>query len=263
MGSVNAIGGRPENCYAGRACGKPAAEQPSASGSTAQATAVNLSQSRSSDITLVTAEGDTVTLSASQTMEMSFETYSSKGVAGSAAGVSAEVRQSREFSLTIDGDLNREELKDIRKAIRTLVKAERDVLKGHEERATERTARLQDLDQLISIDARMEFRQAVSVTKATVETPASEAQTPVELPLTEVVVLNADPVEQPETQELEEPASQATAPATPAPSPVQRFTVAAFENQQQFTFQYLWDGGRPVAVQSPGIPTLSGSQPVA
>lgn len=211
-----------------------------------------MSQSRSSDITLVTAEGDTVTLSASQTMEMSFETYGSKGQ-------SMGISKSSEFSLTVEGDLNREELKDIRKAIKTLLKAERDLLKGHEERATERTAKLEDLDQIASIDAKMEFRQTVSVTQTTAEAPAFEAQTSSEPVESETVAMT-----QPEAQTLPEATPQpATAPETPAPGAAQRFTVASIEKQQQFTFQFLWVGDRPVAVQGPGAPTLNGSQAVA
>ena len=223
MDSVNSIGRRPENCYAERTCAKPA--------SSAQSTELKVAQSRSSDITLVTAEGDTVTLSASRSTELSFETYGS-------TGASAEIRKNSEFSLTVEGDLNKEELKDIRKAIKTLYKAERDLLKGHDERAADRTAKLANLDQLASIDAKMESSQTVSVTQTSVQTPASEPQPAIE-----------PPAEPPVTE------TPAVAPAeTPQlPSPVQQFTVATFDKQQQFTFQYLWDAGRPLAVQVPGV----------
>lgn len=265
MDSVNSVGRMPKNCYSRPTCAKPAVEQPSTSGSTAQSTAVNMSQSRSSDITLVTAEGDTVTLSASQTKEISFETYSSKGQStDSDAVVSAEVRKSSEFSMTIDGDLNREELKDIRKAIRTLFKAERDILKGHDERATERTTKLAELDQIASIDAKMEFRQTVSVTQTTVETPPAENPTSAEPPAIETPAVNNDTAVPPETQQLPEPMSQSVTASVPSvESPVQHFIVTTFDKQQQILFQYLWDGGRPIAVQGPGAPTLNSSPAAA
>jgi hypothetical protein len=179
-----------------------------------------------------------------QPKEISFETYSSKGQ-------SLEVSKSSEFSMTVEGDLNREELKDIRKAIRSILKAERDILKGHDEGATERTAKLAELDQIASIDAKMEFRQTVSVTQMTVETPASATETPAVIDDPEV------PLETQELQELPEPTP------TSVPSPVQHFTVATFDNQQQISFQYLWNGGRPIAVQGPAVPTMNSSPAAA
>lgn len=237
MDSVSSVGRMPENCYS-------------------QSTAVNMCQSRSSDITLVTAEGDTVTLSASQTKEIWFDTYSSKGQStGSDAALSAS--KSSEFSMTVEGDLNKEELKDIRKAIRTIWKAERDILKGHDERATERTTKLAELDQIASIDAKLEFRQTVSVTQTTVEPPASGIPTSVEPPAIETPAVNDVPG-------LPEPTPQSVTASVPSvQSPVQHFTVTTFDKQRQILFQYLWDGGRPIAVQGPAVPTLESSPAAA
>jgi hypothetical protein len=134
-----------------------------------QAAQVKISQSQTADITIVTAEGDTVTLSSSRAAELSFATYNAHGkVSGS-----AELHRSSAFSFSVDGELNREELKDIRRAIRTIQKAANDVLKGHEEQAASRTARLAGLDQIASIDADLEFHREVSVTRISAQSESA------------------------------------------------------------------------------------------
>jgi hypothetical protein len=136
-------------------------------------------------------------------------------------------------------------LKDIRKAIKTLYKAERDVLKGHVEHATERTEKLAKLDQIASIDAKMEYSQAVSVTQMSIETTDAEEETsgePAQLETQEPSGATPEPVLTPETS---------------IPGTVQQLAVATFEKQQQLTLQYLWDAGRPIAIQSPSASVVS------
>jgi hypothetical protein len=144
-----------------------------------QAAQVKVSQSQTADITIVTAEGDTVTLSLGKAAESSFATYNAQGQVGG----SAELLRTSAFSIGVDGDLNREELKDIRRAIRTIQKAANDVLRGHEEKAASRTARLANLDQIASIDADLEFHREVSVTQVSAQSEAvaipESAETPV------------------------------------------------------------------------------------
>src|SRR5262245_65927746 len=82
---------------------------------------ITASRSQSADITIVTAEGDRVTLSASMGAQAEYApneyaTYNAYG----------------RVSVTIEGDLSRSELKDIRKAIRTIEKAARDMARGDE-----------------------------------------------------------------------------------------------------------------------------------
>lgn len=151
-----------------------------------QAAQVKVSQSQTADITIVTAEGDTVTLSSSKSAELTFSTYDAQGqVGGSSAqfsGMSAELHRTSAFSMSVDGDLNKEELKDIRRAIRTIQKAANDVLKGHEEKAAARTAKLANLDQIASIDAELEFNQEVSVTRISAQSNAAAIPESTEAP---------------------------------------------------------------------------------
>jgi hypothetical protein len=143
-----------------------------------QAAQVKVSQSQTADITIVTAEGDTVTLSSSRTAELTFSTYDAQGQVGgssvSFSGMSAELHRTSAFSFSVDGDLNKDELKDIRRAIRTIQKAANDVLKGHEEQAASRTAKLARLDQIAIIDADLEFNREVTLTRI-----SAQSETPV------------------------------------------------------------------------------------
>jgi hypothetical protein len=174
------------------------------SSATIQATQIKVSRSQTADITIVTAEGDTVTLSSSKSAELSFATYSAQGKVGDStgaiSGMSAQLHRTSAFSMTVDGDLNKEELKEIRSAIRTIEKAANDVLKGHDEKAAARTAKLSDLDQIASIDADLEFNREVSVTQvsaqsnsapAVPESTEAPASVPVSVPTTESQPLEA------------------------------------------------------------------------
>ena len=78
--------------------------------------AVNLSQSFNADIRIVTAEGDTVTISAGATDQFSMTTYNSKGT----LNVAATSSSTQELSLTVEGNLNEQELKDIQAALKTI-----------------------------------------------------------------------------------------------------------------------------------------------
>src|SRR5678815_57247 len=81
---------------------------------------VNVSQSQTAEITLVTAEGDTVTLSSSKSADLSFSTYNARGQVGASSaalsGMSSAIHLTSAFSFSVDGDLNKSELKDIRHA---------------------------------------------------------------------------------------------------------------------------------------------------
>ena len=144
-----------------------------------QAAQVRVSQSQTTDITIVTAEGDTVTWSSSKAAEVSSVTYNAQGQMGG----SAELHRTSAFAFSVDGDLNHEEMKDIRRAIRTIQKAANDVLKGHEEKAASRTARLGSLDQIASIDADLEFYREVSVTRLSAQSESAAIPETTETPL--------------------------------------------------------------------------------
>ena len=142
-----------------------------------QAAQLRVSQSQTADITIVTREGDTVTLSSSKSAELSFATYSALGQAGKASaslsGMTAELQRSTSLSISFAGDLNKEELMDIRRALQTFQKAAHDVLTGHAEKAASRTAKLAKLDQISSIEADLIFNREVSRTQASAKSKSA------------------------------------------------------------------------------------------
>ena len=123
----------------------------------AQTTMVQASRTQSADIQIVTEEGDTVTLSASRTAELSFATYNSNGQ------TSAELRTGSEFSMSVEGDLSRRELKDIRRALRIIMKAAEDFAENNPEKAARRVSKLSRLDHLAAVNAEFQVRQELSV----------------------------------------------------------------------------------------------------
>ncbi len=141
---------------------------------TASAKMVNISRSQSSDFTIVTAEGDTVTLSSSRSSELAFATYNPLGDSGSASRSAASFSTSRDFSFSVEGDLNKEELKDIRRAIKTVMKSARDVLRGDDEKAFRRASKLSNLDQIASLDANLHFRREISTTQVISRPPETD-----------------------------------------------------------------------------------------
>jgi len=139
------------------------APKPAESSSTAAASKISVSRSQSTDISILTAEGDKVTLSASFIDNAEFATYDSRGSAGGSRSFE------RSFSFTVEGELSRKELKDIRRAIRTIEKATHDVLKGKTEKAAQRASKLERLDTIAQLQAEVEMTRKVSV-ETTLET---------------------------------------------------------------------------------------------
>jgi hypothetical protein len=176
-----------------------------------QATQIKISQSQTADITIVTSEGDTVTLSSSKSAELSFATYNAQGQVGGSSGtisgMSAELHRTSDLSITVDGDLSKDELKDIRSAIRIIQKAANDVLKGHDEKASARAANLAGLAQIASIDADLEFNREVSVTQLSTQSDTSAIPESTEAP--------ASDTQQTEPQEAVTPAPASIPAETP------------------------------------------------
>jgi hypothetical protein len=99
---------------------------------TSTATAGGFSSSRTLDLTIKTREGDTVTISSSQTT-----TVASAGSVGSEGSVGAAVKStSSSLSISVDGSLSKDELADLQKVLKALGQAgqrkqARGVHRGH------------------------------------------------------------------------------------------------------------------------------------
>jgi hypothetical protein len=193
----------------------------SAGSSTAiNAAEVKVFQSQTSDIAILTAEGDTFTWSSSKSAELSFSTYNAQGDLGDASAVSAasmELRRTSAFSITLDGELNKDELKDIRSAIRTMQKAANDIRKGHEEKAATRMAKLANLDQLAGIDADLEFTREVSFIQLSAPSDLAAGTESIQTP---------EPIPAP-TSDSQQTESLQTGVSAPVSDPVESSSTAA------------------------------------
>jgi hypothetical protein len=155
---------------------------------TAARTDVTVTNQIKSEITITTADGDTVTLNTASLFEASYTAYNQSGeINGSPYNISASsasVSVSKEFSLSIEGELDREEIRDIAKAIREVNKIMRRLLSGDTGHALKRASKLYRLDSLAGIEATMETGKSVSVTervaRSAVESPASTETPPPE-----------------------------------------------------------------------------------
>jgi len=96
---------------------------PVSGGATGELIQIGARTTRSTDLSIVTAQGDKVTISASATHGVGYAaaTGSSDGVSLTAGAVS--VSDSSSLSISVEGDLNRRELHDINKVVRALERA--------------------------------------------------------------------------------------------------------------------------------------------
>jgi hypothetical protein len=131
------------------------------------------------DITLFTQEGDKVTLSSSTSQEAGFATYNQLGfIDGAVSGTSANgfyLSQAFDFELSVEGDLNKQELQDIRKALQTVRKLAHDFFSGRTNHAVKRASKLFELETLSGFEATLQYDLSASLQTASTQvlTPSS------------------------------------------------------------------------------------------
>lgn len=145
---------------------------------TSELTRVTSSLHQNADVTIVTAEGDKVTLSSGSQAQVTYATYEELRYMG---GHFAQFRYealglevSREYSIVVDGDLNKKELRDIRKAIRTIEKMMRDFLSGNVDHAVGKAMKVSKLESISSLEASLQFERSLSVDQQFTERVTSE-----------------------------------------------------------------------------------------
>lgn len=129
--------------------------------------AVQASRQTSTDLTIVTADGDRVTLSARSSAQIAYADYRAVGLASgqqaAAAARAVQVSQSQSVELTVEGNLSKAELHDIKRLVKELGKVARDFLRGEIEHAAERAQRLDRPDSIAQFDLSVERRETVAV----------------------------------------------------------------------------------------------------
>src|SRR5262245_2433462 len=125
----------------------------------------------SADITLVTAEGDKVTLSTDAVLQAAYSRYDARGrLRGYGLERHAETFQlasANDISLQIEGDLNSAERADIEQALDTIEQFAADFFTGKGDEAPNQTFNLGNLNTLRSIDATLELSQSLTVSQQT------------------------------------------------------------------------------------------------
>jgi hypothetical protein len=123
-----------------------------------------VSRRTAADFSIVTAEGDKVTLSLNSAESAGAYRYSAQGrLEGgtqSAVAAGSVYESSTSLSLSIQGELSKEEIRDIQKAIKTVAKVYRDLAKGDEEQAVKRASKLDKLDSIAELAASISVSEA-------------------------------------------------------------------------------------------------------
>jgi hypothetical protein len=135
-------------------------------GAAASATA-QVSQ-QSLNVTIVTAEGDRVTISSNASVTNAVATYQQKTAGSSTQACATATASSYSLSLAIEGSLNQDELKDIAKALQSYTKVLNDSLSGNAQPVQPHAGQIENLDQIASFDATFSAQQAFSAQVAIV-----------------------------------------------------------------------------------------------
>jgi len=135
---------------------------------------VAVSNDFSGRLSVTTAEGDTITLSADLESDFRAVNYTSR-VEGDEGRVDveatyAEYSLKHEFGVTIEGDLNEEEIQDLEKLFRNVANIFRKYLSGRDDEALAKTAKLGEqfgaLSSLSGLDLNVDVERSVTVLAA-------------------------------------------------------------------------------------------------
>jgi hypothetical protein len=127
-------------------------------GTSAAVMHVGARTSRSMDLSIVTAEGDRVTLSASSTRALGYAAAAGTSDGTSVLAGALQVNGSDDVSLSVEGNLSHEELVDLQKVVKAF---ERAAAKGDASRLIDRLSR-PDLDTIGSISGRAQWETSLS-----------------------------------------------------------------------------------------------------
>ena len=138
------------------------------------------------DITIMTKEGDKVTLSSGANVEASLTTYNSMAQTDTSyvdsKGMLFSFDASRQISVGVEGDLNDKERKEIKEVIKTIFKMIRGFLSGKAGNIAKTARKFTDFKEISNIDAEFEQNKTIamlnhSVEKSTTYSPLPEKET--------------------------------------------------------------------------------------
>lgn len=152
---------------------------------------VTVSNDFSGRLSVRTAEGNTITLAATLEADFLAGRYHAQGGSRQAeVSIGAEYAQygfRKEFSLAIDGDLNEQELSDLRKLLQNISGIFRGFVEGQDDQALAKAAtlaeRFRGLGTLSSLDVSLEVVRSVTVVAASAYAPGGAPVTTTAIPL--------------------------------------------------------------------------------
>jgi hypothetical protein len=125
----------------------------------------SVSTEQSTDLTITTDEGDTVTISLASAMETKAGIYRSSsfkdGRAESSQTAFFESSSSQNMAIEVDGDLNASELEDIREAVNAIGSMIDDFLAGDLQEMAKDGELLKELDTISSLEAAFSYEREV------------------------------------------------------------------------------------------------------
>ena len=132
----------------------------------AQTRAGALSVDRSTDLTITTNDGDTVTLSLESAVEAKAGVYSSQsasdGYRASTRTAYFEYSSDQSMSITVEGELSEEELADIREAVSAIGGMIEDFMSGDLKAMAADGKLLEELDSISSLEATFAYERQVT-----------------------------------------------------------------------------------------------------
>jgi hypothetical protein len=124
-----------------------------------------VSREQSADITLVTKEGDRVTLAFDSSFEAAYATYDRQarmnGADSESRGRLSSVHVAREITLSVEGDLNEEEKKEIKEVVGEIFKMMKNFLSDPGGDPTVSAVKDIELDTLANVEAKFEVSRSV------------------------------------------------------------------------------------------------------
>jgi len=149
-------------------------------------TRIATSNQQNKDITIVTEEGDRVTISSSLQSQAVYSAYGGisqhtvsapsenlameKNELAMFEGARFEYENSRNFSISVDGDLNKQELKSIKKAVKIIDKIMTDILYGKNiPEGLAKALKIGNLDSIASLEANYQYEKNVLVEQTAIE----------------------------------------------------------------------------------------------
>jgi hypothetical protein len=131
------------------------------------------------EISLITADGDKVTLSATSALLATHTTYDYLGrIEGQALAAHAEklqISSTSELAVTVEGELDQQELADINKLLDVIETTVAGVFSGKSDKLLKSLVDLGDLDSISSFEAALSYSREASVEQATHIASAVEA----------------------------------------------------------------------------------------